>query len=157
MAQDDVERVWELMQKITFCMLANWNGEALRARPMAAYLRQGENAIYFLTDARHHKDDEIAQYPQVCAAFAEAGGSYVSVSGSAAVSNDRARIKELWSTAARAWWDSPDDPNIRLLRLTPEQAEFWDGPGKIVGYIKMAAAAITNTRPDYGENRKVAM
>ena len=51
----------------------------------------------------------------------------------------------------------PDDPNIRLLTVKPDDAEFWDGPGKIIGTIKMVAAAATNTRPNYGENRKVAM
>ena len=153
----DVDRVWELMKKITFCMLANRNGKVLRSRPMAAYLRREDDAIYFLTDARHHKDDEIRQYPQICAAFADTGGHYVSVSGHATVSNDRAKIKELWSTSAKAWWDSPDDPNIRVLALTPEEAEYWDGPGTIVGYIKMAAAVVTKTRPDYGEHHKVAM
>jgi general stress protein 26 len=157
MTQSDVDRVWKLMEKITFCMLANWNGKELRSRPMAAYLRREEDAIYFLTDVRHHKDEEIREYPQVCAAFADPAGHYASVSGHATLSNDRAKIKELWSTAAKAWWDSPDDPNILVLKVTPEGAEYWDGPGKIVGYIKMAAAAVTNTRPDYGENRKVAM
>ena len=69
---------------------------------------------------------------------------------------DKSKIKELWSTAAKAWWDSPDDPNIRLLTVTPDDAEFWEGPGKI-GTIKMVAAAATSSRPDYGENRKVSM
>ena len=153
----DVDRVWELMKKISFCMLVNWNGKELRSRPMYAHLKRDEDMIYFLTDARHHKDDEIQQYPQVCAAFADPDGHYVSVSGPAAVLNDRAKIKELWSVSAKAWWDSADDPNIRVLQLIPENAEYWDGPGKIVGTIKMVAAAATNSRPDYGTNRKVAM
>jgi general stress protein 26 len=153
----DIDRVWELMKKITFCMLANWNGQVLRSRPMAAYLRREEEMVYFLTDVRHHKDEEIRKYPQVCAAFADPDGHYVSVSGRAAVLNDRSKIKELWSIAAKAWWDSPDDPNIRVLQLIPEEAEYWEGPGRIVGMIKMAAAAVTNARPDYGDNRKVAM
>src|SRR5262245_59171459 len=120
MTQSDVDRVWELMGKIIFCMLANWNGKVLHARPMAAYLRPEENSVYFLTDARHHKDEEIAQFPQICAAFSDTGGKYVSLSGRAVLSNDHAKIKELWSTAAKAWWDSPDDPNIRVLKLTPD-------------------------------------
>ena len=69
----------------------------------------------------------------------------------------RAKIKDLWGPSAKAWWDSPDDPNIRLLTVKPDDAEFWDGPGKIIGTIKMVAAAATNSRPNYGENRKVAM
>ena len=35
--------------------------------------------------------------------------------------------------------------------MTPDDAEFWEGPGKIVGTIKMVAAAATNSRPDYGD------
>jgi hypothetical protein len=41
--------------------------------------------------------------------------------------------------------------------VTPDDAEFWDGPGKIIGTIKMIAATATGSRPNYGENRKVAM
>jgi general stress protein 26 len=42
------------------------------------------------------------------------------VSGRGAISNDRERIKELFSVAAKAWWDASDDPNIRLLTVTPD-------------------------------------
>jgi general stress protein 26 len=73
------------------------------------------------------------------------------------VSNDRERIKELWSTPAKAWWDSPDDLSIRVLKVTPSFAEYWDSPGTIVSYIKMAAAAVSNTKPDMGDNEKVDM
>ena len=37
------------------------------------------------------------------------------LTGTAVVSNDRAKIKELFSTPAKAWWESADDPNIRVL------------------------------------------
>jgi len=73
------------------------------------------------------------------------------------VSNDRAKIKQLFSTEAKAWWDSADDPNIRVLEITPDDAEFWDSPGTVISYVKMAAAAATGTRPEIGENRKVSM
>jgi general stress protein 26 len=154
----NVDRAWELMKKIGFAMLVTRDGEKLRARPMSAYLERDENAIYFLSDARRHKDEEIARNPSVNLSFADAGNQkYVSVTGTAVVSNDRARIKELFSTPAKAWWNSADDPNIRILKFTPDDAEFWDSPGTTISYVKMAAAAITGTRPDIGDNRKVAM
>lgn len=154
----NVDRVWELMKKIGFAMLVTRDGEKLRARPMSAYLERENNAIYFLTDARRHKDEEIAQHPSVNLSFADAGSmKYVSVTGMAAVSNDRAKIKELFSTPAKAWWNSAEDPNIRVLKFTPDDAEFWDSPGTVISYVKMAAAAISGTRPDIGDNRKVAM
>ena len=154
----NVDRVWELMRKIGFAMLVTHDGDKLRARPMSAYLERESNAIFFLADARRHKDEEIARNPNVNVSFADAGEQkYVSVTGTAAVSNDRAKIKQLFSTLAKAWWDSAEDPNIRVIKMTPDDAEFWDTPRSVISYVKMAAAAITGGRPDIGENRKVVM
>ena len=154
----DVDRAWELMQKIGFAMLVTRDGDKLRARPMSAYLERDNNAVYFLTDARRHKDEEIAKNPGINLSFADASDQkYVSVTGTAVVSNDRAKIKQLFSTEAKAWWDSAEDPNIRVLKITPDDAEFWDSPGTVISYVKMAAAAVTGTRPEIGNNRKVAM
>ncbi|WP_024515090.1 pyridoxamine 5'-phosphate oxidase family protein [Bradyrhizobium sp. Tv2a-2] len=154
----DIDRAWELMKRIGYAMLVTRDGEKLRARPMAAFVEHDEGAVYFLADARHHADDEIARSPVVNLSFADTGGQkYVSVSGKAVVSNDRAKIGELFATPARAWWDNADDPNIRLLKITPDEAEFWDSPGTLVTYVKMAAAAVSGTRPAVGDKRKVAM
>jgi len=152
----DVDRVWALMKKIGFCMLATRDGEDIRSRPMAAQLARDEHAVYFLTDAASHKDEEIKRNPNVALAFADASAQkYVSVSGHATVSNDRAKIKELFSTPAKAWWDSADDPSIRILKITPRDAQYWDSPGTAVSYVKMIAAAVSGTRPDMGDNAKV--
>lgn len=154
----DIDRAWNLMDKIGFAMLVTRDGGNLRARPMRAFVAREDNAIYMLTDARRHKDEEIARDPGINLSFADAGDQkYVSVTGTAAVCNDRAKIKELFSTPAKAWWDSADDPNIRVLKVSPHDAEFWDTPGSVISYVKMAAAAMTGTRPDIGTNRKVAI
>jgi general stress protein 26 len=154
----NVERVWELAKKIGIAMLVTRDGERLRARPMGAHVAQDDHTIYFLTDARRHKDEEIARDSQINLAFADTSGQkYVSISGLARVSNDRAKIKELFTTPAKAWWDSAEDPNIRVLKIIPEEAEFWDSPGTVISYVKMAAAAVTGSRPDLGDNRKVAI
>lgn len=156
--ENDVDRVWKLMKKIGFCMLSTHDGEDIRARPMAAHVERDEHTIYFLTDAESHKDEEIASNPNVGLAFADAGDQkYVSLSGRAEVSNDRQKIKELWSTPAKAWWDSPDDPSIRVLKITPKDAQYWDSPGTVVSYVKMLAAAVSSSRPDMGDNAKVSL
>jgi general stress protein 26 len=158
MADNDTDRVWELMKKTPICMLTTWDGKDMHSRPMDARSRPQENTIYFLTDDRRHKDDEIRQFPKVMLAFADNSNyKFVSLSGRAEVSNDRAKIKELWEPTAKAWWDSADNPNIRVLKVTPVEAEYWDSPGKIVSMIKMGVAAVTGSRPDLGENKKVAM
>jgi general stress protein 26 len=143
MAEDRyVEHVWTLMEKIGFCMLATRDGDDIRSRPMAAHAVRDEHAVYFLTDAASHKDEEIKRDPHVNLAFADAGAQkYVSVTGLASVSNDRAKIRELFSTPAKAWWDSAEDPSIRVLKITPRDAQYWDSPGTAVSYVKMIAGS----------------
>jgi general stress protein 26 len=157
MAEDDVERAWELMRKIDFCMLVTQEGGKLRSRPMSAHVRRDEGRIYFLTDVNGVKDDIIRQNPDVCLAFADKGGmKFVSLSGHAEVANDRAKIHDLWDNDAKTWWESADDPRIRVLKVIPEDAQFWDSPNKLVATVIMASAAMTGEkRPDIGENRKV--
>lgn len=156
--QDHVARTWELMEKIVFCMLSTRVGEDIRARPMAAHVEPIENAIYFLTDVASHKDEEIAARHNVGLAFADSKGQkYVSVTADAEVSNDRERIRDLFSTPAKAWWDNADDPAIRVLKVTPKYAEYWDSPGTMVSYVKMIAAAVSSSKPDMGDNAKVTL
>jgi general stress protein 26 len=153
-----IDQVWDLMERIGFCMLSTRTAEDIRARPMAAHPEPMENAIYFLTDVTSTKDDEIARWPNVGLAFADSKGQkYVSVTGTAELSNDRDRVRELWTTPAKAWWDNADDPAIRVLKITPKYAEYWNSPGTVVSYVKMLAAAVTDSRPDMGDNAKVRM
>ena len=157
-ATDETARVWELIERIGFCMLATRDGEEIRSRPMAAHAVRNENAVYFLTDADSAKDEEVEARPEVNLAFADAGShSYVSVTGRAKVSNDRARIRELFSTPAKAWWDSPEDPAIRVLKVDLQDAQYWDGPGRVRAMIRMLAAAVSDQRPDMGDNAKVEL
>jgi general stress protein 26 len=155
---DAVDRAWALMRKIGYCMLCTHDGAAIRARPMAAQVDRATHAIYFLTDIANHTDDEIASEPHVCLAFADPHDQkYVAVTGRAAIANDRAKIKALWSTPAKAWWRSADEPSIRVLKVTPEDAQFWDSPGTVMTYVKMLAAVVADRRPAVGERAKVKM
>lgn len=152
------DRVWELAEKIKICMFVTWDGERQRARPLAANIERDEDAIYFLIDVGGVKDDQIEDFPIVTLAFADNGGyKYVSITGSAKVTNDRAKISELWTPDNKAFWHSKDDPGIRVITVTPEDAEVWDSPGKIVAAVKMLTAAVTGAKVELGNNRKVTM
>jgi hypothetical protein len=69
---------------------------------------------------------------------------------------DRARA--LWNERQKVWWSGPDDPNIRVVRVEPEQAEMWDGPANsAMAALEFAKARLTGERPQLGENRKIAV
>jgi general stress protein 26 len=149
--------VWLLMATMRFCMFSNWNGARLHSRPMGAFIRPDEGVIYFFTDDRAHKVDEILRYPKVSLAFADPHRQkYVSVSGTAEINSDRAKIEELWAIPAKVWWETPDNPHLRLIKVTPEQAEYWDAPGNMISSLKIAFTLATGKRLNYGDHKEVA-
>lgn len=155
---EQVDRIWELAAKIDICMFTTWDGERQRARPMSARVAREEHVIRFLTDASGAKDEQIERFPKVLLTFSDHGnGNYVTISGNAAVSDDRALIRKLWSRFDQAWWDGPEDPSIRVVTVTPVEGELWDGPGTVMATAKMIRAAITGAKPDLGENAKVRL
>src|SRR5438876_687397 len=52
MTDIDAPRVWKLMHDIEICMLASHDGGVIRSRPLRAFPREQEHAVYFLTLAR---------------------------------------------------------------------------------------------------------
>ncbi len=154
---DDLDEVWDILESAHVGFLTTRHGADLHARPMGLYPRRDDGLIYMLTDASSFKDDAIAHDPHVGVSVQD-GGKYLSIAAEGHVSNDREKIRELWSTAAEAWWDGPDDPQVRLLTLLPKDAHYWRTPGKAVAMIAMTAAAVTGRKnPDLGEEGEVRM
>lgn len=158
MSETDLDRVWDIMEDISVCMVTTHAGGRMRSRPMHAIPDRDDNAVYFITDTRGAKDDEIAAAPDVCLAFADIGdNTFLSVTGTAQTVRDPAKAEELWSTEAQAWWPrGPRDPAVRVLHVVPEQAEYWETRGNsITVALKLMAARMTGKEPDLGTNRKV--
>jgi len=64
----------------------------------------------------------------------------------------------LWSAAAKAWFPGGvDDPDLQLLRVQVQHAEYWDvKESRMVQLFKMAKAVVTGERPrGMGEHRDV--
>lgn len=97
----------------------------------------------------------------MCLAFSDiSNNTYVSVSGQAALTDDRAKLRELWTTSVDAWFKGgPEDPEALLIAVTPHNAEVWDNPSSdLVVALKMLTASATGAEPPpIGENRKVEM
>ena len=160
MSERDIDRVWEIMDDIPICMVTTHAGGTMRSRPMHAIPEHDEGCVYFVTDTRGAKEEEIAAAPDVCLAFADVGDdTYLSVTGRAQMVRDPTKAEELWSTEAQAWWPrGPRDPSVRVLRVIPEQAEYWDTRGNSVTVaLKLMAARVTGKQPELGENKKVSV
>jgi general stress protein 26 len=129
-------------------------GRAVECTPWQETISEG--AIYFLTDVDAPKADEIRRDETICLALADnKSQKYVSIAGYAEIIDDRDRVKEIWSTYDKAFWSDKNDPRIRILRVTPRSAEFWEGAGAVASAVKLVAAIASGERMNIGENEKV--
>jgi general stress protein 26 len=158
--RDPFERIWELMDEIGIAMVVTHSGTAdeVRARPMSARPDMDDNAIYFLTDVEAPKDQEIEGNGNICLAFADPKRQrFVSVTGLAQVIDAPEIAARVWSTADKAFWRDARDPRLRVVRVTPERGEFWEGPGFVASCVEMIVAAAKGERPKLAPSEKVAM
>jgi general stress protein 26 len=155
-AQGDIGRVWDIMENAGVGMLTTRFRGGLRSRPVEPRLDRETGAIRIVTDARGLKDDEIEMSPDVgLVVISAADKAYLSITGRAAVRRDPALAQEIWHNTDDLWWSGPDDPNVRVIVLTPSLAELWDGPSSsAVAAFEIAKAKITGEKPNLGENRK---
>jgi len=154
-----IDRVWDIIDKVGVCMMTTRSDGGLRARPLEARADREAGLIWFVTDVRGTKDDEIASHAEVGLVFiSQKDKAYLSLTGSAQILRDHAKAGEIWKKSDDVWWSGPDDPNVRVIRFEPIRAELWDGPASAaVAAFEMAKARATGTKPNLGENRKVTV
>ena len=135
--QKRIARVWEIIEKVSVGMLTTQFSGGLRARPLEARADRDAGVIWFLTDVRGAKDDEIGAAHDIGLVFIDGGDhAYLSITARAFVTRDTAQTKNIWKKTDDPWFPGgPDDPNVRLLRIEPITAELWDGPSSAAGTV----------------------
>jgi general stress protein 26 len=153
-------RVWELLEKSGVVMLTTRFAQGMRARPMEPRPDPNGRAVYFITDVRGLKDDEIKAAPEVCLTLTNhKDKAYLSLTARASVLWDPLLAAKYWKSTDDVWWPGgPEDEHVRVLRLKPLRAELWDGPASsTVAAFEFAKARATGLKPNLGENRKVTV
>ena len=156
--QESIKKVNDLIKNVQVAMLTTIDWGVLRSRPMQTQEFEFDGDLWFFTSSDTHKTDEIEKDRRVNVSYASpSNNSYVSVSGMAEIIKDRAKIEELWNPIYKAWFPKGlDDPTLCLLKVSVEQAEYWDSSSstvvQIVGFVK---ALVTGERADGGEHGRV--
>jgi len=155
-----LEKVLDIIEDVQIAMMTTVDDQGnLVSRPMAALQVDEDGTIWFFTKRSSPKVDQIDNNEnRVNLSFASVSDAdYVSVSGRAQELNDRAKIDELWNPMAKAWFpEGKDDPDLVLLKVHTDMAEYWSAnDSKMVRLFQQATAAITGNPPDMGENEKV--
>jgi general stress protein 26 len=153
------DKVLELIKDARIAMVATRGDDGRQhARPMGTNTVNFDGHLWFFSDADSPKIAEIRRDPQVLLTYSDENKQhYVSIAGTAEVVQDAAKAKELWTEGLRVWFPKgAEDPEIALIKVKVEIAEYWDSPSSTMlyayGYVK---AVTTGERPNGGENATV--
>jgi general stress protein 26 len=158
-ASHEARKLFDLADEVKVAMLATKEEDgSIRSRPMYCSDIDGEGNLWFFTKASAHKTFEIEGDHRVNVAFSDPDDeNYASISGKALLVRDKERIDALWSLPMKTWFpDGKDDPDVALLKISPEYGEYWDSPSQTAVYLYgLAKTSLTGEPPKPGDHGKV--
>lgn len=166
MAEDRPRELHDLVKDIGVAMMTTRRADGrLVARPMQKQEDMPGADFWFVTERDSEKVDELEYDPHVNLAFYKDGTKeWVSVSGTAFLSDDRDKIHELYRPDWKAWFGDeggahdggPDDPRMLLIGIRAESAAYLDvdkpKPLAVFDVLKGMAAG---QRADVGRTKPV--
>jgi general stress protein 26 len=164
--QTKVEQYHELIEDMQIAMMTTVNEDgALVSRPMATQTHSGDGKLWFMSNTESHKLEELDSDSRVnLAYYKDRTREFVSISGNARVTKDRAKIHELYQPDWKAWLGAesetrdggPDDPRIALIEVTPSSVSYLklDRPAALVMFSVLKGIA-TGEPPKVGEVGKL--
>ncbi|MGV3774602.1 MAG: pyridoxamine 5'-phosphate oxidase family protein [Verrucomicrobiales bacterium] len=157
MATMEAEKFCELLGKFSTAVLVTHAGmNKLRARPMAISQVEANGDLWFVTGAETAKAHEIESNTSVQIICQEDRSACISISGHAELVRDQAKLDEIWKPEYKVWFPrGKEDPNIRLIFVKGEEAEYWDNSGAegLKYAFKALAALATGTRPNADDSK----
>jgi len=154
--EEAIRTIGNLIGQVKVAMLTTTSARGwLRSRPMVAQRVPFDGALWFLTSRSAAKAGEVRDRRQVNVSYASPEHDcYVSVAGVATLVDDRDRARSLWNAAYEPWFPKGlDDPDLVLIRVEAEEAEYWDASAKkmvIVSELLQAKPVFRDLEPGTG-------
>jgi general stress protein 26 len=155
-AKTDTQILSDKIKDVRIAMLTTVEADGeLHSRPMATQDLKAvafDGDLWFFTRASAPKVGEVEQHQQVNVSYANPGDNlYVSVSGNAELVRDAKKIKDLWNPLYKAWFpDGLDDPELALLKVHVNNAEYWDAPSGKMGLLYTVTKGLLHKGEDSG-------
>jgi general stress protein 26 len=158
-----LQKLYELIDELEIAMMTTRRGDGhLRSRAMATQKAAEGADLWFVTAEGSGKLRELADDPHVNLSYYKDGNAeWISVSGTAVISTDRRKIRELYEPDWGIWFPkdeadprhgTPDDPRMVLIGVTVHAAEFLsvEKPRPMIVY-ELAKGWLTGSEPELGE------
>lgn len=157
--EETIQAMTEIMKEVKFAMLTVVTEDGhLQAHPMTTQQAEFDGDVWFLGGKDTQQVQAMRARPTVNVSYSDhVKGNYVSISGTAQMVEDRAKLEELWTDAYKAYFPGGiDDPSLQLVKIEAQGGEFWGSDGKIKNLFQLARAKITGQgATDLGTNETV--
>jgi len=126
-AVEQIKTIVDKAQSCFFCSVVKVAGST-GARPMNVRQVDDQGNLWFLSPVDSHKNQEIAIDPAVTLYFQGSPHSdFLEIFGRATITQDKAKIKELWHPTIATWFtEGVDDPRITVIKVSPRDGYYWD-------------------------------
>ena len=163
-----IEELWKLVEGIETEMLTTRRADGhMVSRPMATQKRATGADFWFATMEEMPKVAEVSAEPRVnLSYYKDRTKEWVSISGEAQVSRDRAKIRELWEPDWKFWFPDEggekdggaEDPRIVLIGVRAVSAQYMtlEKPQALV-LFDLVASKLTGKTPELGEVKRVEL
>jgi len=159
--QEAIQKIQKLAESANTCMLlTNLDEIPSDARPMATCKVEDNGTFWFFSPADSHKNMEISVDNRVQLIYINnSSAEYMSLYGTVEVLKDEVKAKELWNVFLTTWFnEGPADPNLTLLKFTPQDGYYWDTKNnKMVSLAKIAIGALKGKMMDDGREGKISL
>ena len=165
--QKKLDDLYGLIEGIEIAMFTTRRPDGrLVSRPMATQTQAKDKDLWFVTDIESNKLDELAFDPEVnLAYYKDRTREWVSVSGTATVTQDRELIHELYQKDWKAWFGDeggardggPDDPRLALIVVDVESVSYlkMDKPRPEV-LFEVVKGMVTGSKPNLGKEQTLS-
>ena len=150
---DHNHQFWSRLDDINSGMLGVT--QDARLVPMSHYTDRKVGVLWFITAKDTDLARSVASGPQEAMHVVSDGGQglYARIHGTLSLSDNRAKLDELWNAVASSWVeDGKQDPDVQLLRLDLSEAEVWATGGSMSFLYQIAKSKITGDKPDMGDH-----
>lgn len=147
------------MDSIDICLFSTAIKDGkMNTAPMSRQEVDEEGNIWFLANLESSTCQNILSDDKVALHFSNPSNyEFICVQGVASLSSDQARIDKYWNKMMDAWFEKgKEDPCIRIIKVNPEEAQYWETKdGKVLTLLKVAATAISGKEFETGREGKL--
>jgi general stress protein 26 len=122
--------------------------------------------LIFHTNTESGKTDDLDAHPDINVAFINSTGEWASFSGHASVEVDRAKVREHYSPALKAWLGDlgdgkhdggPEDPRVGLIKVNAKTITYATSrKNYIASTVEVIKGAVTGETPAVNKLRHVS-